>query len=398
MVYIIRYTSSSPPERQSNIGSTLSGNNVARPHNVCNSYIVALYEEVGRAHFKYSEYNLSMTLETADAIMTYRNAYLMKIFLLSLFITVSSEPLNLSTLSIVQPSMLNLTTELTDPPSVPIDPRFDIGQITFSPDVPLDQNSFLATATLTMATIALMDFYGLIGSFQSPPASFSSISLQFRVTAPARHVETRIAVWAIWVLVHQMAMRERYQQAKTDLFWDGVHVGHILVYPRASSQLTLEQRSDSLRNVSDLLYLQSPANVSATWENDDLGNANTTNKLSYGAFDSMCKYRHDAEDLSVREVICAVFSGLRCMAAQPKDDRMNGIFTTQDTGTNSKVSFGGTADDHQPHYQYEYVTRTLKTMVFWLVRQGRLAEMDCAILDDRRWVGTGSLEKSSRPD
>lgn len=162
--------------------------------------------------------------------------------------------------------------------------------------------------------------------------------------------------------------------------------------------MTLEQRSNSLGNVFDLPYLQSPANISATGKNDDLGNANTTNELSYGAFASVCRYAEDPEDFSVSEVIGGVFAGFRYMAALPKDDRMNGIWTTQTTGLDAKISFGGTADDQQGHYQYEYVTKTLNSMVFWLLSQGRLAEMDCAILDGRRWVGTGFLEKLSRPD
>ena len=185
-----------------------------------------LYKDVGRAYLKYYESDSSMTLETADAIMAYRNAYSMKIFFLSLFMTVSSAPLNLSTLSIVQPSMLNLTTELTDPPDMPIDPRFGISSITYTPDVSLDQKAFLATTTQTMANLALKDFYGQIGSFQNPRVpGYSSISIQFRVTGPAQQIETRIAVWAVFVLVVKMALAGTYQEAKMYIYWDHAEVG-----------------------------------------------------------------------------------------------------------------------------------------------------------------------------
>lgn len=184
-----------------------------------------------------------------------------------------------------------------------------------------------------------------------------------------------------------------------DVYWEGAQVGDVRILPRASSRLTLEQRSDSLQNVSDLLYLPSSANISATGKNDEPGNANATNELSYGAFGNFCKYRDDeSEVLSVSEVIGAVFAGSRYMAALFKDDRMNSIIIAQSTGIDAKVLFGGTDSLHVAQYQYEYVTRTSNAMVFWLLNQGRLAEMDCAILDGRRWVGTAFLEKSGRPD
>lgn len=121
--------------------------------------------------------------------------------------------------------------------------------------------------------------------------------------------------------------------------------------------------------------------------------------LSYGAVGYTCKYRDgDAEDLSVSEVIARMFAGFQCMAALPKDDSMSGVFRPRTGGNDAKVYFGGTADEHEGHYQHESVIRTSNAMVFWLLDQGRLAELECTILDDERWVGTTDLEKLSRSD
>ena len=183
---------------------------------------------------------------------------------------------------IVQPSILNLTAELTGPPNVPIDTRYS-SESYYSEDVPLDQRSLLATATVTMAKLAMMDFYGQMGNFQSTRVpGFSSISIQFRVTAPARQVETRIAVWAIFEVISNMALTGRYEQARLKIFWNSARIATLRVSPRASSQLTIEQRRYSLRNVSDKLpYLQSPANDSAAWKNDNTGSANARATAMY---------------------------------------------------------------------------------------------------------------------
>ena len=321
----------------------------------------------------------------------------MKTFSLPLFVlTMSSASLNHPKSLIVQPSVLNLTTELTSPPEVPIDPRFS-SELYYTDHITLDQRSFLATATITMAIVALMDFYGQVGNFQSAlvPA-FSSVSIQFRVAAPARQIETRIAVWSIFVAVTNIAATGRYHKAVLKIYWNRIRAATLRIQPRATSQLTLERRSDSPRNVSDdLPYLHS--SVSAAWEDAYPGNANVTSILSYGDLDYNCQYLDDAEELSVGEVLGAIMAGLRVVAAMPKNDHMDGSFTTNTESIDTKITFYGDVTDPQhPTYQYKYVIETLREMSSWLLSHGRLAEMSCSFVAGGQF-GTGLLEKLSRP-
>lgn len=341
-----------------------------------------------------------MGLETADAVMRYPNAHPMKTLLLPLFVlTASSASLNPPNSLTVQPSVLNLTTELTSPPELPTDPRFS-SELFYTDHVQLDQRSFLATATVTMAIIALMDFYGQVGNFQSTLVpNFPSVSIQFRVGAPAQQVETRIAVWSIFVAVTNMAVTGTYHQARLKIYWNRVRVATLRILPRtsSSSQLTLEQRSDSLRNVSDNLpFLQS--NVSAARKHEYPGNANVTHTLSYGDLDFGCEYFDDAEELSVGEVLGAIMAGLKVVAAMPKNDHMDGSFTTSTESIDTKVTFYGSADDpNHATYQYKYVIETLREMSAWALSQGRLAEMSCTFVVGGQF-GTGVLEKLSRSE
>ncbi|MCJ1459134.1 hypothetical protein MMC28_009511 [Mycoblastus sanguinarius] len=296
--------------------------------------------------------------------------------------------------------MLNFTTGLTNPPVVPIDPRYG-NELAFQGRTPLDQRSLLATATDTLGKLALKDFYGQIGSFKSTPVpGFSSVSIKFQVFPPAQQVETRIAVWAVYNLVLNIALTGRYQQTGFRIYWNRVQIATLRIAHRVSSQATLEQRSGSFLNATDdLPYLQSPANISATWTEDYPGTTNTTNMLSVGDLFTDCLYQDDAEELGVSEILGAVLAGLKNVAVVPKTDRMDGILKIYTQGIESKVLFvGNDVDPDHPTYQYQSVIGTLRAMPTWLLSQGRLAEMLCYIVVDRQYVGGGFLEKLSRPD
>lgn len=257
-----------------------------------------------------------------------------------------------------QPSVLNLTTELTLPPNVPVDPRIS-QKIFYTSAVPLDQKSIIGTATATMATLVNMDFWGWSGNFQSPPfPGFPSVSIQFRVTLSSRRIATRIIIWALYDVIHTMAKYRQYGQTKTEISWDGIHVATFSIEPRtSSSQLTLEQRSDSLsRNISDNLpYLPSPANISAaSWNNDDLGNSSTTTETSsYGALNTICRYLDGGVELSVAEVLAGFLAVLADVALPSKDDRMDDAFYSNPSGIDSRITFAGPpSDPRHPTYQY----------------------------------------------
>lgn len=343
-------------------------------------------------------FNCFVMLESAKITMRYPNSLPMKTFSLLLFvITASSASLNPPNYLIVQPSVLNLTTGLTSPPEVPFDPRFSSG-LAYTDHVALDQRSFLATATVTMAIIASMDFNGQVGNFRNPLIpNFPGVSIQFRVAPPAQQVETRIAVWSIFVAVTNMAITGRYQKIRLNIYWNRVRIATLRILPRESSQLSLEQRSDLLRNASDSLpYLQS--NMSATWKNDYPVNANITNISSYSDLDFDCLYLDDAEELSIGQVLGAIMAGLRGVASVPKNDRMDGAFSTHTATFDTKVAFfGDESDPNHPTYQYKYVIETLHKMPSWLLSQGRLAEMTCAFGVGRHY-GTALLEQLGRPD
>lgn len=105
---------------------------------------------------------------------------------------------------------------LTRPPDVPIDPRYS-DRIAYVAGNPLDQKSVLATATVTVAIVAMMNFYGQIGSFQNPPIPrFSSVSIQFKWTVLARQVDTRIVIWALYnvILKHSFKRQVSVSEAQ----------------------------------------------------------------------------------------------------------------------------------------------------------------------------------------
>lgn len=194
-----------------------------------------------------------------------------------------------------------------------------------------------------------------------------------------------------------MAVTGTYQKTRLKVYWNHVRIATLRILPRALSQSTLEQRSDSLRNASDNLpYLQS--NISAAWKNDYPGTANITDILSYGDLRFDFQYLDDAEELSIGEVLGAIMAGLRGVAAVPKNDHMDGSFSTHTESFDTKVTFfGDETDPNHPTYQYKYVIQTLRKMSSWLLSQGRLAEMACTFVVGRQY-GTALLEKLGRPD
>ena len=293
----------------------------------------------------------------------------MKILLLPLFVlTVSSAPFNLTDTVIFQAPLVNGTTELTVPPVVPADPRFTYDWLDTDP-VPLDQKSLIATATDIMAKLAAMDNNGQISSFQSPLIpGFPSVIIRFRVIGPgsAQRVDTRFAVWGVYGLVTNLALRDFYQSAGLKLLWNQVPIATLTVRKRstASSQLTLEQRSDIPQNSSDIMpYLQFPTGFSAPGTNKDLENATMTNQLIDNNLDAECTYHDDHAVLRTAEVLGALMAGFRNVAVVPKTFRMNGIFISFTDGIDARVVFGGgAADPSHPTYQYKYVIETLRAM------------------------------------
>ena len=134
----------------------------------------------------------------------------MTVILISLYIfSVFSLSLVSSDALIIQPFLLNITTNPTIPPPAPIDSRLKI-RSSWRPAVLLDPKSVLAIVTNEMAKLAIMNFNGRVGSFQSTPwAGYSDTKIQFKVSAAAEQVETRIAVWSLYLLATNMGLQNR---------------------------------------------------------------------------------------------------------------------------------------------------------------------------------------------
>jgi hypothetical protein len=326
--------------------------------------------------------------------MNSRSNRLIKVLLISLHVlSASSVPLIMSDALIIQPSLLNTTTNVTIPPPSPADPRMTI-RASYRLDVLLDPKSVLAIVTNEMAKLAIMDYNGRLGSFQSTPwAGYSDTKIQFKVSAAAQRVETRIAVWSLHYLAANMGILNRYCHVQFRILWDNVQVATLRISPARSSQATIERRGGQQRNnIEDLPFLQDPG--------ASFGGSNGVNgtSLTYGELIVGCLYNEDAVDLSVTEVLGAVMAGLRNVAPMSKTDRMDGIFKTNTEGIDSEVCFAGNdVTPDEPRYQYQFVVSTLRTMPQWLLGEGRLAEIHCGLIIYGRYVGISLLNKL-RPD
>lgn len=326
----------------------------------------------------------------------------LKILLLPLFVlTVSSAPFNLTGTVVYQAPLVNETSELTIPPIAPLDPRFTYDWTDVDP-VPLDQKSFIAAATDVMAKLAARDNNGQIGNFQSPLIpDFPGVIIRFRVHGPAQQVETRFAVWGVYLLVSVLAIRNEYQSTGMKLLWNNVPIATLTVRRRStvSSPLTLEQRSDIPQNSSDNMpFLTFPTGFPAAETNKYLGNANMTNQPTGNSLDALCRFFDDYAVLSTSEVLGPLAAGFRNVAVVPKTDRMDGILSTFTEGIDTEVIFGGGDTDlNHPTYQYVYVIKTLSAMSRWQLAQQRFGEMLCWMAIDRRLDGTATLQKLSRP-
>lgn len=322
-------------------------------------------------------------------------AMLISLYVLSVFSTslVSSDAL------IIQPALLNFTTNLTIPPPLPLDPRLKI-RSSYKLDVPLNPKSVLAIVTNEMAKLAIMDFNGRVGSFQSTPwAGYSDTKIQFKVSAPAEQVETQIAVWSLYLLATNIGLQNRYNQVLFNILWDNVQVATLRIYPTTSSQVTIERRSGPHQNITeDLPYLQYPSDMFGTSQNNESSSSVNSTSLTTANLALEFFYPPQAVELSVTEVLGGIMAGLKSVAPVAKTDRMDGIFTTNVEGIDSKVYFAGDfATMDQPRYQYQYVIGALRAMPEWLLSQGRLAEMTCGLLVYNRRVGLGFLGKLDRP-
>jgi len=162
--------------------------------------------------------------------MNSRSNRLIKVLLISLHVlSASSVPLIMSDALIIQPSLLNTTTNVTIPPPSPADPRMTI-RASYRLDVLLDPKSVLAIVTNEMAKLAIMDYNGRLGSFQSTPwAGYSDTKIQFKVSAAAQRVETRIAVWSLYYLAANMGILNRYCHVQFRILWDNVQVATLRI-------------------------------------------------------------------------------------------------------------------------------------------------------------------------
>lgn len=316
------------------------------------------------------------------------------------FVTASGTPLNLpNTLALQQPTLnlttlLNLTTRLTMPPDIPIDPRFDLGSLT-NTQIQLNQNSYLATIVSEMAKLTAYDFNGQIGSFQSTSIpEYPGVMIRFRVNTPGQQVDTRIAVWALHTLGIYIASLGGYKETKCSVKWDNVRVASLTFQSRTGQAPTLQQRAvPALDDGSDLPYLQSPAILSDPGENESPTKANTSNMLTYGDFATSCDFVPRVPDLSMATVINGLTSGLARLATVSRTDYMDQAFEA--TGADAKVAFFGPAfAPTRPTYQYQYATAALRNMAFWLLDQGRFAACRCKMFLDSVSIGGAFLATS----
>ena len=183
----------------------------------------------------------------------------------------------------------------------------------------------LAIVTNEMAKLAIMNFNGRVGSFQSTPwAGYSDTKIQSKVSAAAEQVETRIAVWSLYLLATNMGLQNRYSQVLFRISWDNVQIATLRILPTRSSQATIERRSGQQQNnINDLPFLQYPGDSFGAPQNLDYSNSVNGTGLMYGDLIVECVYLDDTVDLTVSEVLCAV-NGRIEKRRTDVEDRSNG--------------------------------------------------------------------------
>ena len=139
-----------------------------------------------------------------------------------------------------------------------------------------------------------------------------------------------------------MGLQNRYTQVLFRILWDNVQIATLRISPKRSLQATIERRSGQKQNnTEDLPFLQYPGDSFGAPQNNDYSHSVNGTSLMYGDLTVDCLYHEDRVDLNVTEVLGAVVAGLKSVVPVSKTDRMDGIFTTNVEGIDSKVSFGG---------------------------------------------------------
>ena len=303
--------------------------------------------------------------------------------------TVASASISTPDLSIFQNLSNNISTNLSIP-SAPIDPRFHITGFN-GPDTPLPQNSLLMTAVNEMAKLALLDWYGNIGSFRSHPLpGYSDISISIRTVPPEEQLDTRIAVWGLFAAIDSMRLEGRFEENEYDLYW----VDSVVAVLRFKTFATLQSAMGGQRNgsesESESLDLTLPTLPSV----DDSVSAEITGTPEDGRFVAECFYIVRARPLTFEEILLPIINALREVAAQPKSSYLDSAFQVPVMA--SRVFFAGPNArriTRRATYQYKYVIKALHTMPDFLLTNDRLAEMCMRIIVNGVYVGTGGLDK-----
>ncbi len=246
------------------------------------------------------------------------------------------------------------------------------------------------TAVNEMAKLALLDWYGHIGSFRSTPlVGYSDISISIRTVPPAQQLDTRIAVWGLYAAIDSMRLEGRFEENEYDLYWVDSVVAVLSFKTVATSQSATGGQRNESENESESLDPMLP-----TLPNVDDSVSDEIAGTLKGSFAADCLYIVRARPLTFEEVLLPIINALREVAAQPKTSYLDSAFQVPVMA--SRVFFAGPDArriSRRATYQYKYVIKALHTMPDFLLTNDRLAEMCMRINVNDVYVGTGGLDK-----
>ncbi|CAF9939792.1 hypothetical protein IMSHALPRED_001633 [Imshaugia aleurites] len=305
-------------------------------------------------------------------------------------------------ITILQPSVRNFSasTELTLGP-VPQDPRLRIAIQGYN-QIPVSRTSLMMTCVNEISKLVSLDWNGQVRSFRSSQIQgYSDVAIFMNVRSPAPSIQTKVAVWGMYLTFTNTVIANRVKACDVDLYWDDVRVARIRVRPNpatSSQSMIGEQGSPDQRLLQELPALPSLYNTSGNLTDGSSNIHNDTSILKEPMFEADCSYLGDAETLNDIEVFATIMGALKNIAPVPKTSLVHDAFETGMRTVDARVQFQGPEDipwhpPGPPYYQYQWVIRALHAMPGYMLSQGRLAELGVSIVVDGRRLGFGQLIK-----
>ena len=224
---------------------------------------------------------------------------------------------------------------------------------------------------------------------------YPQVEIAVLPAAPATSVEVRIVIWGIWVGIRDIVIRNRFQEAEFELFWEGKVVAYISFTQPMDPQVVGSNRT--LGTNESLTLFSNPNEAASDILDASNSTGNSSGALNEGRFTWKPFFPPNAKTLTVVEVFLTVLAGLKNAAPHPASEKILGPYASAAVDVYANVQFylykRRTPRTKPPFFQYTHVIKALRLVPAYMLEKKRFCELFFDMEVSGLAVGEGYLEK-----